>query len=122
MALGRPKYEESAALLSPCHIQISPPSAAFYGNHMPRRGFAAGRGTMDQRLTTPMIPLSPGRPLSSPPAWRRFRLMRLMIAVAGLSSPGRNFGELRLRPRHRRFALSEIDVAVVAVDGDPIAS
>jgi hypothetical protein len=31
----RLKYEESAALLSPCHIQISPPIAAFCGSQVP---------------------------------------------------------------------------------------
>src|SRR5665647_243789 len=50
------------------------------------------------------------------------RFRRLMLVVLSLRSPARYFSKLCLGPRHDRLASSEIDVAAVAVDGDPIAS
>jgi hypothetical protein len=39
----RLKDEENAVLLSPCHIQISPPIAAFYGSRAASRPVGGAR-------------------------------------------------------------------------------
>ena len=44
------------------------------------------------------------------------------VPVTSLGPPVRNFRKLCLRPRNDRLAPSEVDVAAVAVDGNPIAS
>src|SRR5450631_952703 len=90
---------ENAALLSPCHSQISVPLQLFWGKAN------AGRGRRCSALRRPV--LRGRRPAAG--------------VAASLRPPACDFGQLPFGPDRDRFKLAEMDPAAVAVDGNPVA-